>query len=47
MKVIRTVIYLSKQQRSALKKMSEETGAPVTVLVRRAIIDYLGKYKRI
>jgi len=44
--MIRTVIYVSKQQRDALRKLSLETGAPVTVLVRRAIIDYLGKRKK-
>jgi len=46
MKRIRTVIYLDKKEREALNRLSRETGAPVTELVRRAIVGYVAKRKK-
>jgi hypothetical protein len=37
----RTNVYLTDDQRNALAKLSDETGAPVAELVRRAINFYL------
>lgn len=41
----RTNVYLTDEQRNALTKLSDETGAPVAELVRRAIDLYLEKQK--
>jgi predicted DNA-binding protein len=38
---IRTNIYLDKPQKIQLDKLSAKTGAPVAVLIRRAIDGYL------
>jgi hypothetical protein len=45
MKKVRTVVYLEKQQQEMLNKFSDQTGAPVTELVRRAISEYIAKHK--
>jgi predicted DNA-binding protein len=42
---LRTNIYLDKQQKARLDRLSAKTGAPVAVLIRRAIDAYL-KSKR-
>ena len=39
-------IYFDLQQIEALKELSEETGAPVAELVRRAIDQYLKKREK-
>ena len=39
----RTNIHLSDEQLKALRKLSDNTGAPVAELVRRAIDAYLRK----
>lgn len=41
----RTNIYLTDEQRQALAKLSEQTGAPVAEIVRRAIDFYLEKQR--
>jgi uncharacterized protein (DUF111 family) len=41
MRKVRTVVYLGKAEREALKKISEKTGAPVAELVRRAVQAWL------
>jgi len=41
MRRIRTVVYLDKQQQAALTKLSQQTGAPISELVRRAITAYI------
>lgn len=38
---IRTNIYLDRNQKQALEKISAQTGAPVAELIRRAIDAYL------
>jgi len=38
---LRTNIYLAKEQKKLLEKLSNRTGAPVAELVRRAIDSYL------
>jgi hypothetical protein len=40
MKRIRTVIYLDKKEHDDLSRLSKETGAPITELVRRAIKEW-------
>ena len=45
MRKIRTVIYLEKKESELLKKVSEQTGAKITELARRAIADYLKRHK--
>ncbi len=45
-RLIRTVIYLDKKAHAALDKLSEETGASRTELMRRAIAEYLTKRKK-
>jgi hypothetical protein len=46
MNKVRFAIYLEKPQAAKLLKLSEETGAPVTELVRRALAEYLKKEGR-
>jgi hypothetical protein len=41
MKKVRTVIYLEEPERRSLEALSKKTGAPLTELVRRAVVDYL------
>ena len=41
----RTDIYLTEEQRSNLAALSQQTGAPVAELVRRAIDAYVEKEK--
>ena len=41
MRRIRTVIYLGKAEREALRKLSEKSGAPLAELVRRAVVAWL------
>ncbi len=43
---LRTVVYLDAGERKALDRLSEETGAPVAALVRKAITEWLKKNKR-
>jgi len=43
---IRTNIFLTRTQQKKLKALSRKSGAPVAVLVRRAIDEYLGKNER-
>jgi predicted DNA-binding protein len=43
MKKHRTNIYLDPEQLKKLKTLSEETGAPIAALVRKAIDLYLKK----
>jgi predicted DNA-binding protein len=42
----RTALFLKEQQLKKLQKLSEETGAPVAELVRRAIDAYLHSRKK-
>jgi predicted DNA-binding protein len=42
---IRTNIFLTRIELKKLRALSRKTGAPVAVLVRRAIDEYLGKYE--
>jgi len=42
---IRTNIFLTKTELKKLRALSGKTGAPVAVLVRRAIDEYLEKYE--
>jgi hypothetical protein len=39
----RTSVFLSPSQHEKLTKRSEETGAPMAELIRRAIDDHFGK----
>jgi len=39
----RTNIYLREDHHKKLKKLSAETGAPVSALIRKAIEEYLKK----
>jgi predicted transcriptional regulator len=41
----RTTIWLSDDQRKALKKISDRTAAPISALVRKAITEFLKKNK--
>jgi hypothetical protein len=43
---LRTVVYLDAKERQALDRLSEETGAPVAALVRKAIIEWLKKNRK-
>jgi predicted DNA-binding protein len=43
---LRTNVYLSAEQKKALEKLSERTGAPVAELVRRAVDSYLAMRKK-
>ena len=43
---IRTNVYLTKTELKRLRALSRKTGAPVAVLVRRAIDDYLLKSEK-
>jgi len=43
---MRMNIYLTKEQKKALEKLSAKTGAPVAELVRRAIDAYLTTRKK-
>jgi len=38
---VRLTFYISTEQKVGLDRLSEETGAPLTVLVRRALDAYL------
>ncbi len=42
----RTNLYLDVSLLKGLKKLSEETGAPISELVRRAIDEYLKRKRR-
>ncbi len=42
---IKTIAHLDPEQRTALEKLSEKTGAPIAELIRRAIAEYLQKRK--
>jgi Ribbon-helix-helix domain len=41
----RTIVYFDPAERTALQKLSEQTGAPVAELVRRAVREWLKKQK--
>lgn len=43
---IRTNIFLTRTELKKLRALSRKTGAPVAVLVRRAIDEYLGRFER-
>jgi predicted DNA-binding protein len=43
---IRTNIFLTKTELKKLRALSRETGAPVAVLVRRAVDEYLERFER-
>jgi len=43
---IRTNIYLTKAELKKLRALSGKTGAPVAVLVRRAVDEYLKKAEK-
>jgi predicted DNA-binding protein len=43
---IRTNIFLTKTELKRLRVLSSKTGAPVAVLVRRAIDQYLERFKK-
>jgi len=45
MKKVRTVIYLEEPERKGLEALSKKTGARLTELVRRAVVDYLKRQK--
>jgi len=45
MRKIRTVIYLEKKESESLKRFSGQTGATITEIARRAIGEYLKRYK--
>jgi len=36
-------VYVEPEQKAALDKLVEKTGAPIAVHVRRALVDYLKK----
>jgi hypothetical protein len=42
----RTVVYFDPAEREALEKLSEETGAPIAALVRRAVAEWLKTTKK-
>lgn len=46
MRKVRTVIYLEPEVQAKLQKMAEQTGAPVTELIRRAIDAYLSQRRK-
>jgi predicted DNA-binding protein len=43
---IRTNIFLTKTELKKLRALSRETGAPVAVLVRRAVDEYLERSEK-
>lgn len=43
---IRTNIFLTKAELKKLRALSRETGAPVAVIVRRAVDEYLERFER-
>jgi predicted DNA-binding protein len=43
---IRTNIFLTKTELKKLRALSSKTGAPVAVLVRRAIDEYLERFEK-
>jgi hypothetical protein len=43
MKRIRTVFYMDAKDRKAFEKMSNETGAAISELLRRAVAFYVSK----
>jgi len=43
---LRMNVYLNDEQKKALEKLSDRTGAPVAELIRRAIDAYLASRKR-
>jgi hypothetical protein len=42
----RMIFYIDPAQRKALDKISAKTGAPVAELIRRAIADWLERYRK-
>jgi hypothetical protein len=42
----RLVFYIDNEERKALEKISEKSGAPVAELIRRAIADWLKKKEK-
>ena len=44
--VRQVLTYLTHEQHERLLKLKERTGAPVSVLIRRAVADYLKKVGR-
>ena len=43
---LRMNVYLNDEQKKALEKLSDRTGAPVAELIRRAIDAYLASRKK-
>jgi predicted DNA-binding protein len=43
---LRMNVYLNDEQKKALEKLSDRTGAPVAALIRRAIDAYLASRKK-
>jgi len=43
---IRTNIFLTKTELKKLRALSRKTGAPVAVLVRRAVDEYLERFEK-
>lgn len=41
----RTSLFLGRKQVAELRKISEETGAPVAELIRRAVDEYVARRK--
>jgi predicted DNA-binding protein len=46
MKKLRMNVYLNKEQKKSLERLSGKTGAPVAELIRRAIDAYLTSRKK-
>ena len=46
MSKLRTVVYFDPPEREALEKLSQQTGAPITALVRKAVIVWLKTAKK-
>ena len=43
---IRTNIFLTRTELKRLRALSSKTGAPIAVLVRRAVDEYLGRVEK-
>jgi len=43
---VRLVFYIGRDERKALERISEKTGAPVAELIRRAINDWLKRQEQ-
>ena len=43
--MIRTQVYLTAEQREALRELSRRTGRTLSALIRRAVDDFLSKFE--